>query len=139
MLLKLHFYNSASFLSRKSIINLVKITSVKNFMFVFQVLLKASGDPRIQDSLGRTPLTLSSGLGHRHVLEILFADDRSVEALSVLDREGRSCLFYAAQGGHVEVCKALTSRGMLVQGKDGFTLILSNIPRATPIIKVAPY
>jgi len=67
------------------------------------------------DTDGITPLMKACEFGHREVAQRLLERNANVNAV---DHDGWNALFFAAKGGHVELCKWLVSRGVKTTLRD---------------------
>ena len=83
-----------------------------------QLLLKDHPDLVFsKDDLGRTPLHVAAGSGHKDVAELFLAHQADVHAE---DNFGRTALHWAAVGGHKDVAECLLAHHADVNAKDNF-------------------
>ncbi|KAF4999927.1 hypothetical protein FGRMN_2165 [Fusarium graminum] len=75
---------------------------------IFEVLLKGGAPPNARDPEERTPLTWAAGSGNLRAVELLI-DNAEVD-VTIENRSGDTALWWAADGGHVDVMMLLSPK-----------------------------
>ena len=85
-------------------------------------LIKQGADPNSQDSDKETLLHLAAKSNQKHIIELLLKCGADIK---IVDKYGRSPLFFACMYGHLEIVKLLFSQHKLLNiemiNDDGFT------------------
>ncbi|XP_071108956.1 ankyrin repeat domain-containing protein 50-like [Haliotis cracherodii] len=93
-----------------SFCDLHSATRTRDLSRVKLILSQGRADINCKEWIGRTPVMLAAGKGHRELVELLVRKGANV---SLVDRFDNNILHSACLGGHVEVVKYVLSQDMV--------------------------
>ncbi|EET02344.1 Ankyrin repeat protein [Giardia duodenalis] len=94
-----------------------------NYQFVAEALLQEEGD--IRNERGETPLMIAASSGNRWLVQLICSKpEKWSAAIKAQTYEGKTALMYAAERGHLEICKLLANSEAQFSTNDGKTALM---------------